>query len=295
VAATLGDGTMLARAAIGASRPYVQPPGVVDEELIDLLEQALAMISTDRSVLQVRVISRLCGALYFSPDRERMKNLSAEATEIAREIGTPEALALSAASRRRAYWDREHLSQRLSDSTEMLRQARAAGDVELALQGHAWLIVDLLEQGDRSAVAAQIQAFSDGAERLRQPLYLWNAAVWRAMQALLAGRLELAEQLASGAVAAGSHPESVHRPSVLRRAAAGDPPRAGPDRRARTPGEDAGGREPAPAGVAGRADHAAVGHGPPRRGAHGVREALAGQLRGYSARRRLDDHDGAPG
>jgi DNA-binding SARP family transcriptional activator len=212
VAATLGDGTMLARAAIGASRPYVQPPGVVDEELIDLLEQALAMISTDRSVLQVRVISRLCGALYFSPDRERMKNLSAEATEIAREIGTPEALALSAASRRRAYWDREHLSQRLSDSTEMLRQARAAGDVELALQGHAWLIVDLLEQGDRSAVAAQIQAFSDGAERLRQPLYLWNAAVWRAMQALLAGRLELAEQLASGAVAAGSHPESVTAP-----------------------------------------------------------------------------------
>jgi DNA-binding SARP family transcriptional activator len=212
LAATLHDGPLLARAAIGASRRYVQPPGLVDEELIDLLEQALAMISAERSVLQVTVISRLCGALYFSPQRERMKALSAEATEIAQELGTPEALALSAASRRRAYWDREHLSDRLSDSTEMLRHARAAGDVELALQGHAWLVVDLLEQGDHSAVEAQIQAFSDGAERLRQPVYLWNAAVWRAMQALLAGRLELAEQLAAEALAAGAHPESVTAP-----------------------------------------------------------------------------------
>jgi DNA-binding SARP family transcriptional activator len=49
---------------------------------------------------------------------------------------------------RRAYWDREHLQQRLTDATEMLRHARAAGDVELALQGHAWLVVDLLEKGD---------------------------------------------------------------------------------------------------------------------------------------------------
>lgn len=212
LAAALGDGTLLARAAVGASRHYVQPPGVVDAELIDLLEQALAMISSERSVLQVRVISRLCGALYFSPKRERMKELSAQATEIAQELGTPEALALSAASRRRAYWDREHLPQRLLDSTEMLRRAREAGDMELALQGHAWLVVDLLEQGDRGAVEAQIQAFSDGAERLRQPLYLWNAALWRAMQALLVGRLELAEQLASDALAAGAHPEGITAP-----------------------------------------------------------------------------------
>jgi predicted ATPase/DNA-binding SARP family transcriptional activator len=212
LAASLGDGTALARAAVGASRRYVQPPGVADEELIDLLEQALAMIADQRSVLQVKVISRLCGALYFSAKRDQMKALSAEATEIANELGTPEALALSAASRRRAYWDREHLAQRLSDSTEMLRHARDAGDVELALQGHAWLVVDLLEQGDYGAVEAQISAFTEGAERLRQPLYLWNAAVWRAMQALQAGHLVEAEELASKALAAGAHPESVTAP-----------------------------------------------------------------------------------
>ena len=37
LAAQLGDADSLARAAIGASRRYVLPPGIVDEELIALL------------------------------------------------------------------------------------------------------------------------------------------------------------------------------------------------------------------------------------------------------------------
>jgi hypothetical protein len=290
LAATLGDGPSMARAAVGASRRYVQPPGVADEELIDLLEQALAMISGERSVLEIKVISRLCGALYFSPKREEMKALSAKATEIANELGSPEALALAAAARRRAYWDREHLQQRLTDATEMLRHARAAGDVELALQGHAWLVVDLLEKGDPGAVEIQIGAFSESAERLRQPLYLWNAAVWRAMQELLAGRLESAERLASEALRAGHHPESVTAPQyyaaqllAIRR----EQGRIGElEGAARTLVS----REPTPAGLARRSRDAALGHGSPRGGAWRVRGTLPGRLRGHPARRRLDDH-----
>jgi DNA-binding SARP family transcriptional activator/tetratricopeptide (TPR) repeat protein len=209
VAARLGDSTSLARAAIGASRSYVQPPGVVDEELIGMLEQALAMTTRERTVMRVRLLGRLCGALYYSPKRNRMIELSAEATAIAAELGDPEARALAAAARRRAFWGPAHVDQRLSDSTELLRCAREAGDVELTLQGHAWLMVDLLERGDPEAVEAQLEAFAEGAQRLRQPLYLWNAAVWRAMRALLDGRLERADALASEALAAGLQGEGV--------------------------------------------------------------------------------------
>jgi tetratricopeptide (TPR) repeat protein len=77
------------------------------------------------------------------------------------------------------------------------------------LAGNAWLVVDLLESGDRDAVEAQVKAFEDGARQLRQPLYLWNAAVWEAMLALLDGRLEEAESLAVHALAAGARAESV--------------------------------------------------------------------------------------
>jgi len=158
------------------------------------------------------LLPRLCGALYYSPRRERMKDLAAEATELAAKLRVPEARALAAAARRRAFWSPEYLEQRLLDSTELLTLAREAGDLELALQGHAWLVLDLLERGDVDAVDVQIEAFTEGAEHLRQPLYLWNAAVWRAMRALLAGELEAADRLAVDAVATGSHGEAVTAP-----------------------------------------------------------------------------------
>jgi DNA-binding SARP family transcriptional activator/tetratricopeptide (TPR) repeat protein len=209
IASQLGDGERLARAAIGASSRYIQPPGVVDEELIAMLERALAMTDGERTVVRIGLLARLCGALYFSLRRERMTELAAEATEIARELKTPRARALAAAARRRTFWSPTHLEQRLSDSTELLTLAREAGDLELALQGHAWLVVDLLEHGDADAVDVQIEAFTEGAEHLRQPLYLWNAAVWRAMRALLTGRLEAADRLAAEALATGSYGEAV--------------------------------------------------------------------------------------
>ena len=209
LAARLGDGDALARAAIGASRRYLQPPGVVDHELIGMLDQALAMTSGDETVTRVGLLSRLCGALYYSDERDRMQGLSAEATELAAALDDPEAIALAAAARRRAYWDPDHLEQRLADSGRLVRAATEAGDIELILQGNAWLAVDMLEHGDLAGLEAQVQAFTAGARELRQPLYLWQVAVWRAMRALLAGHLSTAERLASEAFSAGIRPEGI--------------------------------------------------------------------------------------
>jgi DNA-binding SARP family transcriptional activator/tetratricopeptide (TPR) repeat protein len=212
LAARLGDPDALARAAIGAARPYVQAPGVVDLEQIAMLESALEMNGGAPSVTQVHLLSRLCGALYFSPRRAEMTSLAERATTLAEALQDPVASALAAATRRRAFWGPADLTRRLGDSTLLLRAAREADDLELTLQGHAWLVVDLLEQGDRHGVEVQVDAFSAGARRLRQPLFIWNAAVWRAMLALLDGRLEEAEGLASAALSAGIRSEGVTAP-----------------------------------------------------------------------------------
>ena len=207
LAAQLGDGGALARAAIGASRRYLQPPGIVDEELIAMLDQALAMTPGEPSVMRIRLLSRLCGALYYSPERDRMDALSAEATVLAEALDDPRGTALAAAARRRAFWAPGRLEQRLADSTLLLQSALQAGDVELTLQGHAWLVVDLLESGDSAGVEAQIDAFTARARELREPLYMWQVAIWRVMRALLAGHLSTADRLASEALAAGIRPE----------------------------------------------------------------------------------------
>ncbi len=212
LAGETGDDGTLIRAALGASRRYIQPPGVVDEELIGLVQRALDATHDERSLRRVALLARLCGSLYYSSERGRMQELAQEASAIAAELGDAEALALAAAARRRAFWDARHLDQRLSDSTELLTLARDAGDLELVLQGHGWLVLDLLERGDVDAVDAQIEAFAAGAERLRQPLYRWNAAMWRGMRALLAGRIEEADELAAQALAIGSTAETVTAP-----------------------------------------------------------------------------------
>jgi DNA-binding SARP family transcriptional activator/tetratricopeptide (TPR) repeat protein len=209
LAEQLGDSERLSRAAVGAARPYVQQPGVVDSDLIRMLERALEVTAGDVTLERVRLLNRMCGALYFSPRRDRMIELSSEAMSIAEQLGNPEAAADARAARRRALWDPAHLQERLELATEMLGFARAAGHLELQLQAHAWLVDDLLESGDRAAVEAQIGAFMVGAERLRQPLYLWQVVVWRAMWALLDGKLQQAEQLAAEALAGGAPGEGV--------------------------------------------------------------------------------------
>ncbi|MGN6871379.1 MAG: ATP-binding protein [Solirubrobacteraceae bacterium] len=208
LAEQLDDGAALARAAVGASRRYVQPPGVVDTELIAMIERALELES-GRTLMRVRLLACLCGAIYYSPDRDRMQALSQEAIEIATELGDPEARAYACGARRRVLWDAPHLQDRIEASTEMLTLARQIGNLELQLQAHAWLVVDLLERGDRDAVDAQMEAFATGADRLRQSLFEWTGIVWRAMRALLAGALDRADRLASEALAAGAPAEAV--------------------------------------------------------------------------------------
>ena len=97
----------------------------------------------------------------------------------------------------------------LADSTEILQAAANAGNQELMMAGNAWLAVDLLEHGDRVGVDAQMEAFEAGAQRLRQPQFSWQATVWRAMIALMEGRLQDAERLAQDALSIGMRQDAL--------------------------------------------------------------------------------------
>jgi hypothetical protein len=57
-------------------------------------------------------------------------------------------------------------------------------------------------------VDAEIEAFARKAENLRQPLYLWYVPLWRAMRAIMQGRLDDAERYLDRAVATGKRASS---------------------------------------------------------------------------------------
>ena len=87
-----------------------------------------------------------------------------------------------------------------------------SGNLELQLQAHAWLVVDLLERGDRDAVDAQMEAF--GVRRRAAPPAAVRVERDRVAGDARAagGRARRADRLASEALAAGAPAEAVTAP-----------------------------------------------------------------------------------
>jgi class 3 adenylate cyclase/tetratricopeptide (TPR) repeat protein len=184
---------------------------VVDDELVRLLEQALAAAPVE-SLEHVRLLGRLAQALYWAPENERALQLSEQALSTARRLDDEAALAYALDSRHVALWGPDHLDERRALGEEMLSLAHRLGDPDIQLEALAWLATDDLERGSIAAVDELIATHARLAEELRQPYYLWYTDALRAMRAHLDGRFEDAGMLAQQAFAVG---EQAHGANAL--------------------------------------------------------------------------------
>jgi tetratricopeptide (TPR) repeat protein len=182
----------------------------VDEELVRLLELALAACPLGDSHERVRLLGRLAQALYWGPEKQRALELSEEAVAIARRLGDSTALAYALDSRHVVLWDPDHLDDGRAIAEEMLRLGRSAADRDVQLEALAWLITDALEREPVEIVDGFIAEHARIAEELRQPYHLWYTEAARAMRAHLDGRFEEAAALCEKAYAYGrsSHGEN---------------------------------------------------------------------------------------
>jgi DNA-binding CsgD family transcriptional regulator len=202
-----GTSEQVARAALGYGGLVVSA-GLTDRSLVSRLEDALILLEDMESGLRARVLARLAMELYWSPERGRADALVREAVELARRIDDRPALCFALNARRFVIWGPDALDERLQVAAELLGLADTSADVELALQGHRWLITDRLELGDVAGAHAELEACALVAEEARQPLYLWYVSIYRALWALLEGRFEEGEQLASHARTTGQRAQN---------------------------------------------------------------------------------------
>ncbi|HEY3019989.1 MAG TPA: protein kinase [Solirubrobacteraceae bacterium] len=192
----------LARAALGYGGPRGSF-GVVDEELVGLLEEALAALGARDDAVRARLLARLAMELYFAGAGARRAALVDEALAIARRLGDPATLAYALNARYAALWGPENVEERLAIADEVVELARRARNDRLAREGRGRRIVALLEIGDVADAHAEIEVHARAAEELRQPYGRWQAAVWRAAEALLAGRFAEGESRAHEAFELG--------------------------------------------------------------------------------------------
>ena len=200
LAARLDDATLLARAALGVGTIGVTT-GMVDRGLVSLIEGALAALPPQDSALRARLTTRLAMELYYSGSPERSASLSGRAVEMARRVGEPATLAETLSGWHFCLRSPSSLDARLAVGSELL--VLAGSDPELTLRARHERVTDLFELGTIEAVDEELGHYVALAEELRQPRYLWQAASWRAMRALLGGRFDIAESLIDEAFALG--------------------------------------------------------------------------------------------
>lgn len=192
----------LARAALGYAGSVVTP-GVSDPRTVALLSEALETLGGSEPQWRVRLLGRLAMEHLYSPFRDRREALSREALELARRLNDHSTLAFALNARHFAILGPDTLEQRLAVSLEIGRLAETTGDRELALQSFPWRLADLLDLSHARAADELIESTARQADELRHPLHRWYVAVFRAMRALMQGRLAEGEELVQTAYSLG--------------------------------------------------------------------------------------------
>jgi DNA-binding SARP family transcriptional activator len=200
----------LGRAALGYGGRIIWEVSRDDAKLVPLLERAIAAQGDGDSPLRVRLLARLAGGplrdASFPP--ERKASLSEEALAMARRLDDTATLAFALHGYILGHHAPDHTRLQLEVATELIDVAGRAGDKERVFDGLEERLTSLVELGDVEAAHVDLAAMQRVARELRQPSQAWLVAVYDALLALLAGRLDDAARLVDAARDLGEGPQS---------------------------------------------------------------------------------------
>ena len=202
-AADLGDTERLVAAALASSRGFYSAAGTVDADKVEILEAALDRLATDRSD-RALVLAALCAELAYGSPLDRRQALADEAFAIAESSGDDAVIVRVLNDVFVPLMAPSLLEQSLARSADALDRAERVGDPVLLF----WAAMC------RSQAAARAEDMDDAdrcfqligalAEQLDQPALSWAHIFTRALQALITGDTDQAEQWATEALQIGT-------------------------------------------------------------------------------------------
>jgi hypothetical protein len=195
---------LLARAALDFGA-FALSPGVVDEELVRLLEVALAALDPGDSALRVRLLARLGVALYWSPEVERRLALTDEAVAIARRLGDRVTLAYALANRQGASSSPDRTEECVAIAQELYRLCDSLGELELELPARVRQIGYLLELDDLAGSDVALETLERLAADSHDPRAQAYVPLERSRNAALEGSFAEAERLTAEAGRLGAN------------------------------------------------------------------------------------------
>ena len=201
LARRLQDGPALVRAVLANSRGFVSASGVVDDERLHALEDALVAVGDEDGAERALLLATLAAELAFSPaDRERRVALSDDALALARRLDDPSALSRVLSLRFVTLWMPETLEERLANSDENVAAARRTGDPAAEFHAVHWRAAAFVEAGRLTDAGRDVEHEATLARRLGQPTMNWLATYDHGNLEIIAGSLAEAEQHAHEAL-----------------------------------------------------------------------------------------------
>jgi DNA-binding SARP family transcriptional activator len=193
----LDDGRLIAQIAAEAAGHRLGG-GLVDPELVALVEEGLARTGARDAALRSRLAARLALLLLNGP-RARRDALVDEAEARARGAGRPGPIAEALLARHTAdvHLARPRHGQALLD--EATGFARAAGRSDLVLHARMLRFSSLLEAGDVPAARREFGVWQDEAGVARVPYHRWASAICLPTLHLLDAENELAVEAVAAA------------------------------------------------------------------------------------------------
>jgi hypothetical protein len=189
---------LLARAALDFGA-FALSPGVVDEELVSLLDAALASLDPSDSTLRVRLLARLGVALYWSPEVERRVGITEEAVAIARRLGDRATLAYALANRQGAMSSPDRTEECVQIAHELYGLCDSRGELELELPARVRHIGYLLELDDLTGADVALETLERLAADSHDPRAQAYVPLERSRRIALEGSFAEAEQLTAEA------------------------------------------------------------------------------------------------
>ena len=192
-----GDHDRLVQAALANNRGNFSSAGRVDADRIEMLEAALAVMDDRDTPERARVLAMLALESIYAGDYERRRALSDEAVQIARRLGDAATLAQVLTFRHETIRVPQTRSERADFMAEARSKAAAADDPWLEYWATSFSAHPALETGDGAGVERFHDAARTIAATLGQPILAWHATYHDSWGALLRGRAEEAEELAT--------------------------------------------------------------------------------------------------
>ncbi len=203
---------------VRAARALAEPPecGAVDAPLVAMLREAQGALAEDdprKPCLQALVAK----SLSYSGDLDRCAELGLAALRRIRELDLPALRADALQACVEALAGPDYLAERVAIVDELTQLGHESSDYGILMRALTTRIWNTVELGDMQRVDAAIEQLEVLVQRTREPLFRWHVRVFRAMRAMVQGKLALAEQLSREALKLGApmHEATAHHAYAL--------------------------------------------------------------------------------